>query len=110
MMFNKGQYKLNFFYDNVPILNAPIIALTTGYSLINEVKVYGAGICRSTLNEESEFFVDCNNFVDLESYPEVTFTGFSTDLHQLNIKMESVSKGLFRCSYVAETPGRVSTV
>jgi hypothetical protein len=101
----EGQYKIDFSYDNKPILNAPLLALTTGYSLVKEVKVYGNGIYKSIVNKESEFFIDCNGFDDLDSFPEITFTGFSTDLDHLDIKMERLTKNLFKCSYKPDKPG-----
>lgn len=101
----EGQYKLNFTYNNFPISISPIIALTSDYSILKEIRVYGNGICKAELHKESEFFVDCSRIKDLEEFPEISFMGFSNDLNNLKINIASISKNVYRCNYIPEKPG-----
>ena len=91
--------------NDIQLLDEPINAQTIRYANLREIRVYGEGIKKADLNQEAEFFIDCSRIPDLNDYPEVSFTGFSSDLNDLKISLIQTTDSVYKCSYVPEKPG-----
>jgi len=82
---------------------------TKNYSFINEIKVYGAGICNGELNKDAEFFVDCSRLKDLDQQPEISFMDISNDLKNcLKNNVTRLENNVYKCNYLPEIPGIIS--
>lgn len=100
-----GQYKIFVGFNNYQLSYSPVIARTLGYSIFNEIKVYGNGICNASLNEQAEFFVDCSRIKEMEECPEISFMGFSDDMNDLKINVTRIEENIYKCNYLPEKPG-----
>ena len=105
----EGQYSFNFSYNNTNFLDKPVLAQTKNFSYINEIKIYGTGICSVELNKDAEFFVDCSRLKDLDQYPEITFMDFMNDMkNNLKNKVTRLENNIFKCNYFPQIPGKIS--
>jgi hypothetical protein len=102
----EGQYSFNFSYNDTYYLDKPVLAQTKNYSFINEIKVFGAGICNAELNKNTEFFIDCSRLKDLDLHPEISFLSISNDFKKnLKSNVTRLSNNIFKCNYIPEISG-----
>lgn len=101
----EGEYKINLWLNNYHLSFSPIIARTWGYSILNEIRAYGNGLCKAELDRETEFFVDCSRIKNLDEHPEISFMGFSSDLNDLKINVVKIEESIYKCTYTPEKPG-----
>lgn len=100
-----GEYKINAFWNNLPVMQTPLIARTLDYTLLlNDIKIIGDGAVKPKLNEQSEFIIDCTK-LNLNIQPQVSIISASDEQEIIDVRINQISSNVYKCSYILDRPG-----